>query len=123
MGCRTAKRNDIKKTNTTTQTLKREGDTLKYEVPFPIYKDTTIYVKNFEKAHSNTLRITYDEQGKQAIECISDKIDEVKTQIMEEIDNSVERQSKFEFKDIYILYLFLGLAFLIVVSRLLNKVT
>ena len=106
---------------------KRQGDTLTYTVLNPILKDTTIYVKNKEKQNSNTLRISYDKSGLQNIQCISDDINELKRYIKEVDENKTEEIKETEkiketnFKPIFILYVFLGFAFLIILFRVLKK--
>jgi len=115
------------KTKRTTDTTKiereittRPADTLHYEVPNVKYRDTTIYVRNFENERSNTLRIAYDNSGNAAaIDCISDEINELKETI---INTKQEEKIKEKiFKDVYFIYLFLGLAFLVFISKLANK--
>ena len=115
------------KTKRTTDTTKierevttRPADTLNYVVPRATYKDTIIYVKNFQKENGNTLRIAYDNSGNAAaIDCISDEINELKETI---INTKQEEKVKEKiFKDVYFIYLFLGLAFLVFISKLANK--
>lgn len=119
--CKSLKNKSEKKTNVVERTeTKRAGDTLTYSVPNVVYRDTTIYVRNFEKQGSNTLRIAYDQQGNQtAIDCISDEISELK----EIITNTEEKEKikETDFKTSTILYVFLGLAGLLIVNKLMNK--
>jgi len=116
---------DIKEKETLTST--RAGDTLTYTILNPILKDTTIYIRNTEKRGSNTLRIAYDSKGGQTIDCISQDIQELKETIrsITEIENTKDRLKTKEkqslFNPIFLFYVFLGLAFLIVVSKLSNK--
>lgn len=112
---RTTDTNVVDRTITT-----RPADTLTYNVPNVQYKDTTIYVRNFEKERSNTLRIAYDNSGNAAaIDCISEEINELKETITN--TQTDEKIKEKVFKDVYFIYLFLGLAFLIVISKLTNK--
>ena len=120
-GCKTVKDKAEKKTNVIERVeTKRAGDTLTYSVPKVVYRDTTIFVRNFEKQGSNTLRIAYDNQGNQtAIDCISDEISELK-----EIITNTEEKTKVketDFKTSTILYVFLGLVGLLIVNKLMNK--
>jgi hypothetical protein len=120
-GCKSLKNKAEKKTNVVERVeTKRAGDTLTYEIPNVVYRDTTIYVRNFEKQGSNTLRIAYDQQGNQtAIDCISDEINELK-----EIITNTEEKTKVketDFKTSTILYVFLGLIGLLIVNKLMNK--
>tara|TARA_R110000787_G_scaffold3665_1_gene14216 strand:+ start:53 stop:559 length:507 start_codon:yes stop_codon:yes gene_type:complete len=135
-GCSTLKTKTNKTTDTNTlrdikeiETVKstRKGDTISYTVLNPILKDTIIYVRNEMKQGSNTLRIRYDQSGKQTIDCISDEIDELKEtirSISENENKKEELRSKVKesfFKPIYFLYLFLGLAFLMLFNKITNK--
>lgn len=119
-GCKTLKnKKDVDYTKTDIVETKRAGDTLSYVVPNVKYRDTTIYIKNFEKQGSNTIRIAYDEQGTQQIDCISDEIRELTKSIVSLQDNSKTKET--EFKDINFLYIFLGLVCLLFVNKLANK--
>ena len=106
--CKTLKnKKDIEQTVTQRQEIFKKADTLKYTVPKAVYKDTTIYVKNFEKAGSNTLKIIYDKQGNQSqIDCISDAVKELNETITSLKDNSKTKET--DFKSGTILYIFLG---------------
>lgn len=105
----------------------RPGDTLKYTILNPIFKDTTLYIKNKQKVGSNSLIIDYDRSGRQTIQCISDEIKELKETIrsIRELENEKLKVSSKEkesmLKPSFIVYIFLGLAFLIFVSKLSNK--
>jgi len=128
-GCTSTKKLLEKKTKTDTVSTEkgtvkstRPGDTLTYTVLNPVLKDTTIYVKNTEK--SGALRIAYDSQGKQTIDCITNEIDELKSYVKDAIEHKEEEEKSKEiergFKDIYILYLFLGLALLMFLNKKLR---
>ena len=119
--CATTKNKKQTETSTIERTLTtRAGDTLTYVVPNIKYKDTTIYHKNFENPSSNTLKIIYDKQGNQTeIKCISDEINELKEYI-----NTVKEDSKVKetnFNNVIIIYIFIGLAFLIIINKIANK--
>ena len=119
--CATTKNKKQTETSTIERTLTtRAGDTLTYVVPNIKYKDTTIYHKNFENPSSNTLKIVYDREGNQTeIKCISDEINELKEYI-----NTVKEDSKVKktnFNNVIIIYVFIGLAFLIIINKIANK--
>ena len=129
VGCTSTKKLLEKKTKTDTVSTEsgtvkstRAGDTLTYTVLNPVLKDTTIYVKNTEK--SGALRIAYDSKGKQTIDCITNEIDELKSYVKDAIEHKEEEVKSKEvergFKDIYILYLFLGLALLLFLNKKLR---
>jgi hypothetical protein len=120
--CASTKNKKQTETSTIERTLTtRKGDTLVYVVPNIKYKDTTIYHKNFENPSSNTLKIVYDKQGNQTeIKCISDEINELKEYI-----NTFKEDSKVKetnFNNVIIIYVFIGLAFLIIVNKIANKI-
>lgn len=119
--CATTKNKKQTETSTIERSLTtRAGDTLTYVVPNIKYKDTTIYHKNFENPSSNTLKIVYDREGNQTeIKCISDEINELKEYI-----NTVKEDSKVKetnFNNVIIIYVFIGLAFLIIINKIANK--
>lgn len=115
--CKTLKdKKDIESTKTTISEVYKKGDTLKYVVPKAVYKDTTIYVKNFEKSGSNTLKIVYDKEGNQTqIDCMSDSIKELNKTIETLKDNSKIKET--DFKNVNILYIFLGLVVLLIINK------
>jgi hypothetical protein len=54
----------------------RKGDTVHYEIPNVIYKDTTIYRTNRQ---GTTIRTVYDQKGNMAsIDCFASAIDEMR---------------------------------------------
>ena len=119
--CATTKNKKQTETSTIERSLTtRAGDTLTYVVPNIKYKDTTIYHKNFENPSSNTLKIVYDREGNQTeIKCISDEINELKEYI-----NTVKEDSKVKetnFNNVIIIYVFIGLAFLVIINKIANK--
>ena len=119
--CKTLKdKKDIEQTKVTRTELFKKADTLQYTVPNVKYKDTTIYVKNFEKQGSNTLKIVYDKEGNtQQIDCISDAVKELNETIETLKDQSKTKET--EFKSTNFIYIFLGLASLLIVNKLSNK--
>ena len=111
---------DIEQTKVTRTELFKKADTLQYTVPNVKYKDTTIYVKNFEKQGSNTLKIVYDKEGNtQQIDCISDAVKELNETIETLKDQSKTKET--EFKSTNFIYIFLGLASLLIVNKVANK--
>lgn len=136
VGCSASKTKTRKETDTNTarniqekETVKstRKGDTLSYTVLNPILKDTVIYVKDTRKVGGNALRIAYDSSGKQTIDCISDEINELKETLRSiseqetknETVNTKEKESIINGS--FILYVFLGLAGLLIVNKVTNK--
>ena len=119
--CKTLKdKKDIESTKITRSEIFKKADTLKYSVPNIKFKDTTIYVRNFEKPNSNTLKIVYDKQGNQTqIDCISDAVKQLNETIESLKDNSKTKET--EFKSANFLYIFLGLASLLIVNKLATK--
>ncbi len=124
IGCSVLKtKKDIETSKVTrTETIKK-ADTLNYIVPKAVYKDTTIYVRNFEKEGSNTLKIVYDNQGNQEqIDCISDGVRELNEVIETMKDQSKEKDTQLEVPyGLIIIYVFIGLACLLVVNKIANK--
>lgn len=119
--CKTLKdKKDIEASKITRSEVFRKADTLNYIVPNAVYKDTTIYIRNFEKSGSNTLKIVYDEKGNEKqIDCISDAVKEFRETIESLKDNS--KVKKTEFKSVNIIYIFLGLFMLLIFNKLANK--
>lgn len=117
-GCKTLKnKKDVETTKVTRSEVFKKADTLRYSVPKAVYKDTTIYVRNFEKQGSNTLKIVYDKQGNQTqIDCISDAVKELNETIETLKDNTKTKET--DFKSVNFLYIFLGLAGLLLVNKL-----
>ena len=134
--CSTSKTKTRKQTDTNTlrdinekETIKstRKGDTLSYTVLNPILKDTVIYVKDTRKVGGNALRIAYDSSGKQTIDCISDEINELKETIRSISENEIKKENlqtkekESILKPVFFLYIFIGLAFLMIVNKITNK--
>jgi hypothetical protein len=111
---------DIEQKTIHRQEVFRKADTLKYTVPKAVFKDTTIYRTNFEKKGSNTLRIVYDKNGNQSqIDCISDAVRELTETITTLKDTSKTKDTSFNSQNI--IYIFLGLAALLIVNKIMNK--
>jgi len=111
---------DVEQTKTTRTELYKKADTLQYSVPNVKYKDTTIYVRNFEKEGSNTLKIVYDKEGNtEQIDCISDAVKELNETIEMLKDNSKTKETVFNSTNL--IYIFLGLAGLLIVNKIANK--
>ena len=113
--CKTTKlKKDIEQTKITRTDISRKGDTLRYIVPKAVYKDTTIYVRNFEKERSNTLKITYDKEGQQQyIDCMSESIREL-TETVETLKDNTKTKDT-DFKSVNFIYIALGIGLLITI--------
>jgi len=116
-GCSVLKdKKDIEASTIELKEVYRKADTLKYSVPKAIYKDTTIYIRNFEKQGSNTLKIVYDKQGNQTqIDCISDAVKELNQTITTFKDNSKIKDTSFN--NTTLIYIFLGLCLLLIIHK------
>ena len=112
---------NIKEKEQGTIISKRKADTLNYTILKPIYKDTTIVVEN--KDNRSTLYVKYNDKGEQDISYICDELEEVKTYIREIEENKTEKLKDKDsvFKPIFILYGFIGFAFLMLLSRVLKR--
>ncbi len=119
VSCSTLKnKKDVEQTITQRQEIYRKADTLKYSVPKAVYKDTTIYIRNFEKQGSNTLKIVYDKNGNQTqIDCISDAVKELTETISTLKDNSKTKDIKFN--NISILYIIIGVILLFILNKIM----
>jgi hypothetical protein len=130
--CTTTKSLFEKKNKTDTQTnttevgtveSKRAGDTLTVFIPSIIYKDTIIQ----RRGNTTTLTARYDSDGNLDLKCISDEINELRTYIKEiseekqELTKEKTKEKESIFKPIFILYLFLGLAFLMFSKKIIDK--
>lgn len=98
---------------------KRIGDTVRFEVPKVVLKDTTIYTYN---RVGTRLETRYNSDGQiDLINCMSSSIDELKEE-NRRILNTVKDKSSEKTEDFdssIILYGFLGLGMLIVIIALL----
>ena len=110
---------DIEQTKTTKIKSFQNADTLVFRPTKTIFKDTTIYVKNFEKKGSNTLKITYDKKGdEKEIVCIRDEIETLTETVETLIDNSKTKETGFN--NVTIIYIFIGLGVLLVINKLIK---
>ena len=103
------------------QTIKRASDTVLLTIPTIKYKDTVIY----KRGRKSTVYINYDKKGTATIKSVCDSIAIFKkwyNQInIDQKTNVREKEKETIIKDTLILYIFLGLAFLIVVFKISNK--
>lgn len=108
----------------------RKGDTVTYEVPNVIFKDTTIYRKNVQ---GTVLRLQYDNKGNMTnADCFSSFIEEIKKEnreFQQSIkDKKKEKEEKANFdwliylvSGIVIVIIFLGSFFLYLMYKSINK--
>ena len=103
------------------QTIKRASDTILMTIPTIKYKDTIIY----KRGRKSTVYINYDKQGTATIKSVCDSIAIFKkwyNQINVNQKNDVRDKAKeTQINGSFILYIFLGLAGLIVIMKLSNK--
>tara|TARA_R110001632_G_scaffold231115_1_gene369303 strand:+ start:549 stop:971 length:423 start_codon:yes stop_codon:yes gene_type:complete len=103
------------------QVVKRASDTILMTIPTIKYKDTIIY----KRGRKSTVYINYDKQGTATIKSVCDSIAIFKkwyNQINVNQKNDVRDKAKeTQINGSFILYIFLGLAGLIVVMKLSNK--
>lgn len=112
-------KSETKETVTETTFTKRKGDTVTLLVPKIVYKDTLIT----KRGKTTTLNLKYDKSGNLDAECIAKEINELK-QIITTLEkkNDIKTKSKEnEVPTTLILYVFIGLAFLMVIYRIMNK--
>ena len=127
-GCALTK--DLKRDNTETVTeqvnkgeltIKRASDTLEITIPTIKYKDTIIY----KRGRKSTIYLNYDNKGKASVISVCDSIAIFKKWHKEinvnEQKDVKEKAKETVFNDELILYIFIGLAFLIIISKLANK--
>lgn len=97
----------------------RKGDTVRYEIPNVVLKDTTIYTYNRQ---GTTLKTVYNSSGSvQSIDCFSSAIEEFKKENRNLIESIKEKESekKEEVNTTWILYGFIMIGFVLVVALLL----
>ncbi len=103
------------------QTIKRASDTVLLTIPTIKYKDTVIY----KRGRKSTVYINYDKEGTATIKSVCDSIAIFKkwyNQVNINQKNDVRDKAKeTQINGSFILYIFLGLAGLIVVMKLSNK--
>ena len=107
--------------NSGEQTIKRASDTLLMAIPTIKYKDTIIY----KRGRKSTVYINYDNKGQATIKSVCDSI-----AIFRKWYNQINIDQKTNVKDkdkvttltpTFILYIFLGFAFLLIIYKLSNK--
>ena len=103
------------------QTIKRASDTILMTIPTIKYKDTIIY----KRGRKSTVYINYDKQGTATIKSVCDSIAIFKkwyNQVNINQKNDVRDKAKeTQINGSFILYIFLGIAGLIVIMKLSNK--
>ncbi len=127
--CTASKEFIKKKTNTdrtivekSTTITKRPKDSVVF-VPNYIFKDTTI----IKRGKTTRLRLEYDSNGKvKKADCTADELEEIKntiTEIKESIqEKNKEKTKETNFNNVTIIYIFLGLAFLLIVNKIATKI-
>ena len=106
---------------TSTTITKRPKDSVVF-VPNYVFKDTTIV----KKGKSTTLILDYDKNGNVVkANCTAEELNEIKNSIIE-IQESIQSKEKektkvTDFSSSIILYIFIGLALLLFVNKLLTK--
>lgn len=110
--CSVQKTQEKTETKETIETFTtRIGDTVRFEVPNVIFKDTVIYRKNIQ---GTILKTVYNKEGKvTSIDCMASKFDELKRE-NREIKELLKHKEK---KTLNNLLLFLG--FIIFISLIL----
>lgn len=97
----------------------RKGDTVRYEVPNVIFKDTTIYRKNVQ---GSTLKVVYDKEGKtESIDCIASMYEESikENRRLQQQLKEKDSEKKEEFNGSVFLYLFGAITVIICFALLL----
>ena len=107
--------------NSGEQTIKRASDTILMTIPTIKYKDTIIY----KRGRKSTVYINYDKQGTATIKSVCDSIEIFKkwySQINVNQKNDIrDKDKETKINGSFILYIFLGLAFLLIIFKLSNK--
>ena len=107
--------------NSGEQTIKRASDTILMTIPTIKYKDTIIY----KRGRKSTVYINYDKQGTATIKSVCDSIAIFKkwyNQINVNQKNDIrDKDKETKINGSFILYIFLGLAFLLIIFKLSNK--
>ncbi len=97
---------DKSKRTTITEEKKiiRKGDSISLIIPNIRYKDTTITRYNYET--KTKVRVVYDKQGNQKIDCVSAEIKEEFKKIREDLKNDIKGQNEIqnEFKPQHLFY-------------------
>tara|TARA_R110002020_G_C15913310_1_gene742166 strand:+ start:59 stop:529 length:471 start_codon:yes stop_codon:yes gene_type:complete len=114
---RAAKQKEDRIVKEQTETIKkRVGDTVTFEVPKIIYKDTTIVKKNYVTGTTQVVR--YDDNGRiDLVQCLSGAIEEITRSNKELVEAITKKDSEKteQFDSDVILYGFIGLGFFIVI--------
>lgn len=102
------------KENIETKTF-RKGDTVHYEIPKVIYRDTTIYRTNHQ---GTTIKTVYDQNGQmQSIDCFASAIEEFRKEnraFQQSLkDKAIDKTSKFDSS--WIIYLVAGIVFMFLI--------
>lgn len=88
----------------------RKGDTVRYEIPNVIYKDTTIYRTNLQ---GTTIKTVYDQGGNIAsIDCFASAIAEIRKE-NREFQQSLKQKESVKTEDFdssFLLYIIVGVA-------------
>lgn len=93
----------------------RKGDTVTYEVPNVIFKDTTIYRKNVQ---GTVLKTVYDNTGRiSSVDCFSSFIEEIKKENREFQQSIKDKESEKEEKANFdwLIYIVIGIVVLVCV--------
>jgi len=107
---------DRQLTENTTTTTKRVGDTVRYEIPKVVLKDTTIYKKNYVTGTTQVVR--YNDEGKITwVECQSGFIEVIQenNRILIESINNMNKQKEVEIPSSIFIYFFIGLGLFFVI--------
>ncbi len=110
------KDNTVEKTDIERRTITRAGDTITIEVPNIKYKDTTITRTNY--ITKQAVRIQYDKEGNQKIDCIGAELRETLELIRKVVEKDVTEKDKrkSEFNPQYFIYALMGLGIVIIVG-------
>lgn len=101
-------------------TVFRKGDTVHYEIPNVIYKDTTIYRTNRQ---GTTIKTVYDQTGNIAsIDCFASAIAEIKKENREFQQNLLNKEQKKteNFDSTFIIYIMIGIVIIICLALYLG---
>ena len=121
-GCKTSKTLDLKDTSTvSTETEKKEttrkGDSISVERAYNIqYKDTTIITYSYET--KSYIRETYDKEGNQKIDCVTDELRELieTTKKLAENNIALSEQKTAEFNPAGLIWAIAGLAGVLILA-------
>lgn len=97
----------------------RKGDTVHYEIPNVIYKDTTIYRVNRQ---GTTIRTVYNQEGQMtSVDCFSSAIEEIRNENRKTQDFIKEKQKEKteNFDSSFIIYIMTGLVIIVLFALFL----